>query len=321
VEADEVVLVLETEHHARVVVVAVFDINAELVVHFVVHKVLVDEPASARVASTLVPVAAPVGPVARNTFAGITTIARAGLAVLEGALGEIFELGNHGLSRHFWGFQRLDFVYHILELNLRPRDEDAESAHFKIVLAWEREVHVNFAIDPDLNFAVNFSADSEVVVLVLLVLPVRLLGTELFAALADDQVGTNARNAIAVVFPTTDPVLLVPAIVVHVLDGVVEADEVVLVLETEHDARVVVVTVFGIERKLIIVGGIHHLFVDEPVSTSVATGLRPVAALVDPVASFALTSVAAFTTTVLAVIEATLLEIRENGLVRFRLRV
>jgi len=100
VEADEVVLVLETEHHSRVVVVAVFDGNGELVVHFVVHEVLVDEPASARVASTLVPVGAPVGPVASNAFAAVTTIARAGLAVLEGALGEIFELGDHRLSRH-----------------------------------------------------------------------------------------------------------------------------------------------------------------------------------------------------------------------------
>jgi len=109
-------------------------------------------------------------------------------------------------------------------------------------------------------------------------------------------------------------VLLVPAIVVDVLDGVVEADEVVLVLETEHEARVVVVTVFLISGKLVIFVGAHHLFVDEPVGTSVARGLRPIAALVDPVASFALASVAAFTTAVLAVIEAALLEISELGL-------
>jgi len=109
-------------------------------------------------------------------------------------------------------------------------------------------------------------------------------------------------------------VLLVALVVVNVLDGVVEADEVVLVLETEHEARVVVVTVFLISGKLVIVGGAHELLVDEPVGTIVATGLRPVAALVDPVASFALASVAVVTTAVLAVIEATLLEISELGL-------
>jgi len=153
------------------------------------------------------------------------------------------------------------------------------------------------------------------VVLVLRVLPARLLGAVLFAGLADDQVGTNARNAIAVVFPTINPVLLVPLLVVDVLDGVVEADEVVLVLETEHKTRVVVVTVFLINSEAVVEGGAHRAFVDEPVTTIVARGLRPVAALVDPVASFALTSVAVVTSAVLAVIEATLLEIAELGFV------
>jgi len=110
------------------------------------------------------------------------------------------------------------------------------------------------------------------VVFVLGVLPTRLLGTVLFAALADDQEGANARHAITVVFPTINPVLLVPLIVVDVLDGVVEADEVVLVLETEHKARVVVVTVFLINSKAVVVAGAHRVFADEPVSTIVGLG-------------------------------------------------
>jgi len=193
VEADEVVLVLETEHHSRVVVITVFDGNAELVVHFTVHKVLVDEPASARVASTLVPVGSSIGPVASNTFTGVTTIARASLSVLEGTLGEIFELRDHRLGFRWWRhFQCLDFVLHVLELNLRPRDEDTESAHFEVVCAWQLYIHVEFFIDIDLYLAVDFTDDSEVVVLVLRVLPGRPLGTVLFAALADDQVRTSS---------------------------------------------------------------------------------------------------------------------------------
>jgi hypothetical protein len=187
VEADEVVLVLETEHHSRVVVITVFHGNAELVVHFTVHKVLVDEPASARVASTLVPVGPSIGPVASNTFTAVTRIARAGLSILEGTLSEIFEFGDHRLGFWWWRhFQRLDFVLHVLELNLRKRDEDAESAHFEVVCAWQHHVHVKFFIDVDLYFAVDFTDDSEVVVLVLRVLPGRPLGTVLFAALADN---------------------------------------------------------------------------------------------------------------------------------------
>jgi len=91
--------------------------------------------------------------------------------------------------------QRLDcriLVLNVLEIDLRKRDEDAESAHFEVVCARQRQVHVNFAVDIDLHFAVDFTDDSEVVVLVLRVLPTRLLGTVLFTALADDQVGTNA---------------------------------------------------------------------------------------------------------------------------------
>jgi len=97
---------------------------------------------------------------------------------------------NDGYSR-----QRLVYtilVLNVLELDLRPRDEDAESAHFEVVCARQRQVHVTFAVDIDLHFAVDFTDDSEVVVLLLRVLPTRLLGTVLFAALADDQVRTNA---------------------------------------------------------------------------------------------------------------------------------
>ena len=41
------------------------------------------------------------------------------LSVLEGTLGEIFELRDHRLGFRWWRhFQCLDFVLHVLELNL-----------------------------------------------------------------------------------------------------------------------------------------------------------------------------------------------------------
>jgi len=91
------------------------------------------------------------------------------------------------------GYSRQRLVYsilelHVLKLDLRIRDEDAVGAHFKVVCAWQLHVHVKFFIDVDLYFAVDFTDDSEVVVLVLRVLPGRPLGTVLFAALADNQV-------------------------------------------------------------------------------------------------------------------------------------
>jgi len=126
VEAVEVVLVLETEHHSRVVVVTVFDINAELVVGLAVSKSLSDEPACATVASGLVPVGFLVGPVtAVRALAGITTIATPGLAVLEGTLLHILEFG---LDRFLILDVPRDRVLHVLELDLRPRDEDAVGA-------------------------------------------------------------------------------------------------------------------------------------------------------------------------------------------------
>jgi len=97
---------------------------------------------------------------------------------------------NDGYSR-----QRLVFtilVLNVLELDLRPRDEDAESAHFEVVCAWQLYIHVEFFIDIDLYLAADFTDDSEVVVSALLVLPGRPLGTVLFAALADDQVRTSS---------------------------------------------------------------------------------------------------------------------------------
>ena len=94
---------------------------------------------------------------------------------------------------------------------------------------------MKFAVDIDLDAAVLFSIDFEAMELFLSVLPTGLFCAVLFAVLAHHQEGTCACT------PARDAAL--HACVLLILERVVEADEVVLVLESEDDARVVVVLI------------------------------------------------------------------------------
>ena len=87
---------------------------------------------------------------------------------------------------------------------------------------------MKFAVDPDLHTAAYCSSHFEGMELVLSVLPTGLFCAVLFAVLAHHQEGTCACT------PAYDPALRV--FVVLILESVVEADEVVLVLESEDDA-------------------------------------------------------------------------------------
>jgi len=196
-------------------------------------------------------------------------------------------------------------VPHVLELDLRISDEEAVRANIWVPGSRELQIDVKTAVDPNLDSAVCFRADFEFVELALLVFPASLLGAVFFGVLADDQKGAcacaTADNAPLRVF------------VVLVFQSVVEADEVVLVFETEHHARVVVVFVVDIDGEVVVEGSSHEVFVDEPVATGVASGLIPVAALVLPVTAFADASVATVAAATLSIVETTLLKVAERG--------
>ena len=88
---------------------------------------------------------------------------------------------------------------------------------------------MKFAVDPDLHTAAYCSSHFEGMELVLSVLPTGLFCAVLFAVLAHHQEGTCAFTP-----AVCDAALRVT--VVLILEGVVEADEVVLVLESEDVA-------------------------------------------------------------------------------------
>jgi len=66
-------------------------------------------------------------------------------------------MDTHAIFCRLKRFGCLVHELNVLEIDLRPRDEDAVGTGFKIVCGWQRDVHVNFAVDGDLDFAVGWS--------------------------------------------------------------------------------------------------------------------------------------------------------------------
>ena len=129
-------------------------------------------------------------------------------------------------------------------------------------------VHQQGAVNPNLDFAVEFGRNFEGVPIVLLILPAFLTEASLFAALADDQKGTLAC--------TTTFDAAIGLCVVLVVEGVVKADEVVLVDESEDDARVIVIAILDLNSELVVISVSHESLSDEPRAATVATRLVPV---------------------------------------------
>ena len=127
--------------------------------------------------------------------------------------------------------------------------------------------HQQGAVNPNLDFAVGFARNFEGVELVLLILPAGFLKASLFAALADDQKGTLACTA---AFDATSGLC-----VVLVVEGVVKADEVVLVDESEDDARVIVIAIVDVNSELVVISASHESLSNEPRAATVATRLVP----------------------------------------------
>lgn len=129
-------------------------------------------------------------------------------------------------------------------------------------------VHQQGAVNPNLDFAVGFCRNFEGVELVLRILPAALFEASFFTGLADNQKGTFAcTTAFDATFGCS---------VVHVVEGVVKADEVVLVGVSEHDARVIIIDILDRNSKLVVGRGFHESLSDKPRAATIATRLVPV---------------------------------------------
>jgi len=185
-------------------------------------------------------------------------------------------------------------------------DEDTRRAFWQPGSRGVLHVHQQGAVNPNLDFAVDPGQNFEGVPLVSRILPAFFTEASLFAALADDQKGTLACTT---TFDAT-----IGCCVVLVVEGVVEADEVALVVVSEDDARVIVIAILDLNSELVVVRGSHEILSDEPRAATVATRLVPEAAPVAPVTAIALASIAPVALAALVVLETTLDHLVELGL-------